>query len=611
MSDFLSFIFASGSPTGRWVVRIILILFGIGLFDSLIQLLYYIRREKKALEKAKAYINQQMSIEHPDKLEESLREAGVWTKSLAYQRIQHLFQIKARNGTIDSDALAEIALGRQSLWGGLGRHFTSILVLIGLFGTVLGLSRTIIEIQPLIADIEHLDDPTRIGSIIGGTLSGMKTAFSTTLMGLLGSLILGLFGFWVNRVGAKFSIELEEFTTTILLPIFNPSPFDQLRQTTEHLTGSANAMESAMDESMRAMQQAARQLADSPWEVPLAQQYLLTEKFRDFSVDFKKSLGRISEFQHIIDSALGSFQTAITQLSNKQDQLMEILQSSLPSLKQESGNISEMISRYQNSQSDFITDLHNAFKTTQAHFLDQLTNRLQESDSIISELIKQQQQGSEHLRDFVDTIYKKSSASNKQLSDTLNQSMKDMQFMISQFQENNNSMIEELVRQQQGSEDLRKTLSASNKRLSDAFNQSMKEIQSMVFQFIDQQQEISVTLEKLGAQLQIKETLEQQNHLLRELIRPFGESETIAASIQNLIQENQKQGNELISVMRESMNRTEEIDLLRQLSASMMEMTVKMKSRWSLRATIWRFFRFGKKQAEGVKEKKDGSTSLQ
>lgn len=617
MSNFLSFIFASGSPIGRIIVKIIFILFVIGLFDFLIHCLYRIRRERSALQKAKDHIKQPMSTESLEHLEEGLREAGVWTKSLTYQRIQQLVQIKANHGKFDSDSLSEIALGRQSLWGGLGRHLTSILVLVGLFGTVWGLSKAIVEVQPLITDIEQLGDLTRVSSIIGETLSGMKTAFSTTLAGLLGSLLLGLIGLWVNRVGARFSIELEEFTMTTLLPIFNPSSAHQLQRTTEHLTKTAAAMESAMEKGTRAMQQSARQLADSPWETPLAQQYQLIEKFGEFSEEFKQSFGKINEFQHTIDSALDSFRSAVSELSNKQGQLMEILQSSLPSLKQESESIKEMIDDYQSSQSDFITDLHNVFRTSQEHLLNQFTSRLQESNEMIEELSKQQQSVSDRLRNLVETIHESVDTSNKQLSESFNESMEDMRLAISQFivqQQQITTRLEKLGAELQIKDafEQQNNLLRDLTRPFDEFEHITAEIQNFqhesqqgVQELTAQQQQTTTAIETLVNELQIEEMLEQQKKQLHDLLNSFDDFEHITAEIQGLRQESLQQGNELISITKKNTARTTEINLLRRLSASMENLAESVTSRGTVTQNIRRFFSFGKSSEEKNAEERE------
>ncbi|PHY00190.1 MAG: hypothetical protein CK529_06825 [Rhodospirillaceae bacterium] len=78
----------------------------------------------------------------------------------------------------------------------LGRYFTSLYIFLGLLGTFWGLLGTINAVSDVIknlsvsgTDVAAMFDELKLG--LEAQLSGMDAAFSSSLFGLAGSLILG------------------------------------------------------------------------------------------------------------------------------------------------------------------------------------------------------------------------------------------------------------------------------------------------------------------------------------------------------------------------------------------------------------------------------------
>ncbi len=100
------------------------------------------------------------------------------------------------------------------------RYFVGLLVFIGLLGTFWGLMETLSSIGQVIQsfsldknDIVQSIEDIRTG--LTAPISGMSTAFSSSLFGLGGSLILGLLSLFCNQAQNRFHNELEEWFSSI------------------------------------------------------------------------------------------------------------------------------------------------------------------------------------------------------------------------------------------------------------------------------------------------------------------------------------------------------------------------------------------------------------
>lgn len=102
------------------------------------------------------------------------------------------------------------------------RYIANLLILIGLLGTFWGLSRVvpgIVETMRGLAGDDAGGDPLAMFSnLMGGLnaqLDGMATAFASSLLGLAGSLVVGLLDLFAGHGQNRFYRELEEWLATI------------------------------------------------------------------------------------------------------------------------------------------------------------------------------------------------------------------------------------------------------------------------------------------------------------------------------------------------------------------------------------------------------------
>jgi hypothetical protein len=101
------------------------------------------------------------------------------------------------------------------------RYLINLLVFLGLLGTFWGLATTVPAVVDTIRSLAPEDGESGLdvfGKLMGGLesqLGGMGTAFSSSLLGLAGSLVLGLLELFAGHGQNRFTRELEEWLSSI------------------------------------------------------------------------------------------------------------------------------------------------------------------------------------------------------------------------------------------------------------------------------------------------------------------------------------------------------------------------------------------------------------
>jgi hypothetical protein len=101
------------------------------------------------------------------------------------------------------------------------RYLINLLVFLGLLGTFWGLATTVPAVVETIRSLAPQDGESGLdvfGKLMGGLesqLGGMGTAFSSSLLGLAGSLVLGLLELFAGHGQNRFIRELEEWLSSI------------------------------------------------------------------------------------------------------------------------------------------------------------------------------------------------------------------------------------------------------------------------------------------------------------------------------------------------------------------------------------------------------------
>jgi hypothetical protein len=101
------------------------------------------------------------------------------------------------------------------------RYIVNLLILMGLLGTFYGLATTVPAVVDTIRALAPQEGESSVQvfeKLMGGLesqLGGMGTAFSSSLLGLAGSLVVGLLELFAGHGQNRFYRELEEWTSTI------------------------------------------------------------------------------------------------------------------------------------------------------------------------------------------------------------------------------------------------------------------------------------------------------------------------------------------------------------------------------------------------------------
>jgi hypothetical protein len=97
----------------------------------------------------------------------------------------------------------------------IARYFTGLMIFLGLLGTFWGLLKTVGSVGAVVNGLSVTADPTELFTTLKaglqGPLSGMGTAFGSSLLGLAGSLVLGFLDLQMGQAQNRFFLELENW----------------------------------------------------------------------------------------------------------------------------------------------------------------------------------------------------------------------------------------------------------------------------------------------------------------------------------------------------------------------------------------------------------------
>ena len=221
--------FLPATPEGKIVNILIVLVFGWGLWRTLL-LWSNIQRERKALER----VRQALARFEPGKEEDAAQDTvqtlegllrrtnlvgidpTVQPVSLIGKRLHALWRLR-NAGRGGYEALGEIEETRQLLHVDMPRYLTSILVLMGLAGTILGLRGIIGQLNGALAGAAS--DPTALLK----ALEPMRSAFSCSLLGIATSVLLAWALTYAERSQGDLMVSLEETVTMDLMPLILPA----------------------------------------------------------------------------------------------------------------------------------------------------------------------------------------------------------------------------------------------------------------------------------------------------------------------------------------------------------------------------------------------------
>jgi hypothetical protein len=219
--------FALENPLGRSINFLILFLFAIAVIELALAVRQIATQSHRlrAAERAFARLGDEPFPTSEVACLHALELDVKGGESLLAQRVRVLFRLRLKR-IVDVSILRELTGGRVGVLGGFSRFVAGSLTVLGLVGTVLGLSLAVGDLAPLIARIESARDITIFSGQMLHTLAAMETAFSCTLTGLLCAFLLSVTNFVVQRQQSDFFQRLEEFCNLDLVPAILPVAAD-------------------------------------------------------------------------------------------------------------------------------------------------------------------------------------------------------------------------------------------------------------------------------------------------------------------------------------------------------------------------------------------------
>jgi hypothetical protein len=212
--------------TGIIINSIIAGIFAIGIINLLILLLRY-RREEGALSGF---------VENVEAIREDPTE-NLNTHSLIVKRFATMKTIKSAHGEINHNALAAMLTADESTRLGVVRFINNILILSGVFGTIVSLSIALIGASDLI------ESASAGLNGMGLVIHGMSTALSTTITAIVSYVIFGYFYLRVKDVQTHLLSGIEHLTSVYLIPRFVKRGEDIINQMSGLIKGVIRATE--------------------------------------------------------------------------------------------------------------------------------------------------------------------------------------------------------------------------------------------------------------------------------------------------------------------------------------------------------------------------------
>ncbi len=188
------------TPVGIIVNGSILVVFLLGLAKVIAALLYY-TQEEAALAR---FLRQFKGGE--DKVLK-----GISPKSVIARRYEIIKALSEDFASINHSALAATLLADESTRTSFAKYVSNILILTGVFGTIVSLSVALVGASNLLDVAQGTGD-------MGLVIHGMSTALSTTITAILCYLFYGYFYIKLTDAQTHFLSGVEEMTTVYLLP---------------------------------------------------------------------------------------------------------------------------------------------------------------------------------------------------------------------------------------------------------------------------------------------------------------------------------------------------------------------------------------------------------
>jgi len=203
---------------------------------------------------------------------------NIRSDSIIARRYTTMSRLFHRHTPINHGAMAASLLARESTRSGTPRFINNILILGGVFGTIVSLSIALVGASDMLQNAVSSNG-------MGMVIHGMSTALATTITAILCYMLHGYFFNAFGDVQTHFLGNIEEVTTIRLMPMF------QIEQKT---------IDYRIAELLKAMAEMIRRIDDGQGGVLSITERLetLLDRLENEHTDVKEDLGHIRQLLH-------------------------------------------------------------------------------------------------------------------------------------------------------------------------------------------------------------------------------------------------------------------------------------------------------------------------
>ncbi|MGB0864944.1 MAG: hypothetical protein ACPGSC_00450 [Granulosicoccaceae bacterium] len=191
------------TSTGLVINGAIVLLFLTGIVAIVLELLRLSKEEKAIL---RFYRNQQTDSTRP--------LAGIASTSLVAQRYTAAEMQYRKHLPVNHGALAQILVAHESSRLGFPRFINNILILTGVFGTIVSLSIALVGASDMLSPDSDMSGMNMV-------IHGMSTALSTTITAIVCFIIFGFAFYKTSDAQTRIIAAIESITIDYLLPRFH------------------------------------------------------------------------------------------------------------------------------------------------------------------------------------------------------------------------------------------------------------------------------------------------------------------------------------------------------------------------------------------------------
>jgi len=181
----------------------IVVLFALGLGKMIVTFLSYSREEAALLR----------FVRNLERGDEAALMKGIPPRSLVGRRYRTLLRLHESHTPINQAALASALVASESTRTSFPKFINNILILSGVFGTIVSLSIALLGATDL------LENAVNTGGM-GMVVHGMSTALSTTITAIVCYLFFGYFYLKLTDAQTNLVSGIEQVTTNFLVPRF-------------------------------------------------------------------------------------------------------------------------------------------------------------------------------------------------------------------------------------------------------------------------------------------------------------------------------------------------------------------------------------------------------